>query len=756
MMSQTKKLSIAFYWHMHQPVYQLSANGDYLMPWVRLHAVKDYLDMALWAKKFDKLKLNFNFVPILLDSIIEYAEKDAHDIHSRLTITPKNKLNEEDKIFILNNFFDANYQTMILTNEEYHRLYQIVQAHGTTNTDIFTNQEYADIMALFNLAWIDPSFKTSNKDLKRLVKKGKNYTLEDRIQIIDLQRDIIRKIIPTLKRLANKNKIEITTSPYYHPILPILLDYKNIKKNAPADDEILSLRTELDAKVQTKMALDRVEQIFGKRPRGVWPSEQCVNGKTLDMLSQLGVEWSISDEGILASSINFEFEHDFKGYLKEPYHLLKTYEYKTKNSDIKMIFRDSTIHNLISFEYPHHNPIATANDLYDRIKVMQSKILSSPDKDHLLTIALDGENCWENYFEDGSSFLKTLYTLITEDDTLETVLISDYLDNTKENKLLPKIASGSGFNRNFKLWIDEPVKDLAWTYLKRVREDFSEFVKREPLNPNIELARKELFICEGSDWYWWYGEPNDSGRDNIFDFIFRTHLKNIYRYLGLDAPQYLDDPITDISPSKPSKYPKSLITPKIDGKKITDEDDEWNNAGCIEIPDGPVLRESKLFEKIRFGNDENNFYLKFNLNKYIKANAELSKRTYQMYIYLRKSGRKQALAPVRLINKTQNISPISMEKFHNEIQIAIRKDALQFMRLIKAIPGDMWVLSNTKSIETAYDEVLDLKIPFDSLDIKSGETLEFIFINANFGIKDFYIPNEMILSVTRPALVLNK
>ena len=492
MMSQTKKLSIAFYWHMHQPVYQLTSNGDYIMPWVRLHAVKDYLDMALWAKKFEKLKLNFNFVPVLLDSILEYAEKDAHDIHSRLTITPKNKLNNEDKIFILNNFFDANYQTMILTNEEYHRLYQIVQAHGTANTDIFTNQEYADIMALFNLAWIDPSFKTSNKELKRLVKKGKNYTLEDRIEIIDIQRDIIRKIVPTLKRLSNKNKIEITTSPYYHPILPILLDYKNIRKNASIDDEIQNLKTENDAKVQTKMALDRVEELIGRRPRGIWPSEQCINAPTLEMLSDLGVEWSISDEGILASSIDFEFEHDFKGFLKEPYHLLKTYEYKTKKSDIKMIFRDSTIHNLISFEYPHHNPIATANDLYDRIKVMQSKILSSPDKDHLLTIALDGENCWENYFEDGSSFLKTLYTLITEDDTLETVLISDYIEQTKEHKLLPKIAAGSGFNRNFKLWIDEPVKDLAWTYLKRVRDDFSEFEKREPLNPNIELARKEL------------------------------------------------------------------------------------------------------------------------------------------------------------------------------------------------------------------------------------------------------------------------
>ncbi len=754
MMSQSKKLSIAFYWHMHQPVYQLTTNGDYLMPWVRLHAVKDYLDMALWAKKFDRLKLNFNFVPALLDAIIDYAEKNAHDIHSRLTITPEEQLNHEDKIFILNNFFDSNYQTMILTNEEYHRLYQIVQAHGTVNTEIFTNQEYADIMALFNLAWIDPSFKTSNKELKRLVKKGKNYTLEDRIEIIELQREIIRKIIPTLKKLSDKNKIEITTSPYYHPILPILLDYKNIRKNAATDDELLYLKTELDAKVQTQMALDRVEEIFGKRPKGIWPSEQCVSGKTLEMLSNLGVEWTISDEGILASSINFEFEHDFKGYLKEPYHLLKSYQYKTKNSDIKMIFRDSTIHNLISFEYPHHNPIATANDLYDRIKVMQSKILSSPDKDHLLTIALDGENCWENYFEDGASFLKTLYTLITEDETLETVLISDYLEHSKEHKLLNKITSGSWSNKSFKLWIDEPVKDLAWTYLKRVRQDFSEFVKREPLNPNIELARRELFICEGSDWFWWYGEPNDSGRDNIFDFIYRTRLKNIYRYLDLDTPKYLDEPITDISPSKPSKYPKSLISPAINGKSIISEDDDWNNAGFIEIPDGPVLRESKLFEKIRFGNDKDYFYLRFHLNKYIKNNEELKKRTFQMYIYLRKTGRKQALAPTRLINKTQNIPPIAMEKFHNEIQIAIRKDELQFLRLIKAIPGDMWILGNTKTIEVAYDEVLDLKIPFDVLDIKNGETLEFIFINANFGIKDFYIPNEMVLSVTRPSLVL--
>jgi hypothetical protein len=230
----------------------------------------------------------------------------------------------------------------------------------------------------------------------------------------------------------------------------------------------------------------------------------------------------------------------------------------------------------------------------------------------------------------------------------------------------------------------------------------------------------------------------------------------VYKYLELNPPKYLDEPLSNMTTSKPSKYPRSLISPEINGKNVTDEKDVWNNAGYIEIPDGPVLRESKLFDKIRFGNDENNFYLKFHLNKYIKQNPDLTKRAYQMYIYLRKANHKQALSPVRLINKTANISPVSMEKFHNEIQIAIRNDKLQLLRMIKAIPGDMWVLERSKEIETAYDEVLDLRIPFDILEIKEGETLEFLFVNANFGIKDFYIPNEMVLSVTRPALVTKK
>ena len=728
---------------MHQPVYQLSPDGDYLMPWTRLHAVKDYLDMVTILDNFKNIKLNLNVVPVLLDAFIDYAEKGMHDLHSRLTVTDVKNLTKDDKEFILNNFFDSNYRTMIYPYDEYNRLFQKRQTMAEADVLAFSDQEYSDLMALFNLAWFDPSYKNEYIELKKLFKKGKGYTLKDREKIIEIQRDIIRRIIPAYRRYVEEGKIEITTSPYYHPIVPILLDIKSIKiankEGLPVD-----LKMPLDAKLQTVAALDRIEELIGKRPRGIWPSEHCVSPKELDLFKEVGAEWSISDEGILAESINFEFVRDFKGYLEDPYHLLKSYEYK---NGLKMIFRNSLISNLISFEYPNFDSEFAANDLYDRIKVMQSKLLSSPDEHHILTIAMDGENCWENYPNDGITFLKTLYELIEKDDSLQTVLISDYIEKEKHHKPLKHIASGSWINRNFKLWIDEPMKNLAWSYLKQVRDDFAHYVKKNPYNPNIELARRELFIAEGSDWFWWYGEPNDSGRDNIFDYIFREHLKNIYIYLGLEVPEYLDSPLS-ANAARPSRYPKGEINPILDGKDKTG-DDAWLNAGCIAIPDGPVLKENKFFDKICFGYDRDNFYLRFYVNEYLTNNPEFFNKTYQMYIYTRNSNKKHSLSPLRLINKTEKILPISKEKFHNEIQISINEGKLRFLRLIKAIPNNLWVLQNPKDIEAVFDKVIDLKIPFNLLDVAYGETLEFVFVNARMGVNEVFIPNEMLLNIKR-------
>ncbi len=738
MAAQTKKLSIAFYWHMHQPVYQLTPTGDYLMPWTRLHAVKDYLDMLVILDKFKNIKLNFNLVPVLLDELIDYGENGMHDIHSRLTVTDVKDLNDDDKEFIINNFFDANYHSMILPHDEFNRLYQKAQQNASNDIDIFTEQEYSDLMALFNLVWFDPIYQSRYPELKKLLKKGKNYSLEDRIRIIELQREIIRQIIPTYKKYIEDGKIEVTTSPYYHPILPILLDETEIKK-AQYKDFPTNLNMKEDAKIQTKQALDRMEELLGARPKGIWPSEQCISPRVMAMFKDLGVKWTISDEGVLSNSIKFEFVRDFRGYLEDPYHLMKSYNYE----GVDIIFRDAMLPNLIGFEYQNHSAEGSANDLYDRIKVAQDKLLSSPDDCHLLTIAMDGENCWENYAQDGEEFLSKIYSLIENDPTLETVLISDYLEKDTP-KPLPKLSSGSWVNRNFKLWIDEPIKNLAWSYLKQVHDDFQKFTEENPTNPNLEAARRELFICEGSDWFWWYGEPNDSGRDNIFDFIYREHLKNVYKFLGIEPPEYLDTPLLSAI-SKPSRYPKGEFTPNIDGK----DDDLWLNAGSIKIPDGPVLKENKFYDRICFGYDKDNLYLRFYINEFAKESLSALKQVNQMYIYMRNQDRKQSLSPIRIVQKQENILPISKEKFHQELQISIYDGEINLVRLVKAIPNNLWVIASPKNIKAVYGDVVDVSIPFDDLEINVGDTLEFLFVNANYGVKDYFVPNEMLLTITR-------
>ena len=738
MAAQTKKLSIAFYWHMHQPVYQLTPTGDYLMPWTRLHAVKDYLDMLVILDKFKNIKLNFNLVPVLLDELIDYGENGMHDIHSRLTVTDVKDLNDDDKEFIINNFFDANYHSMILPHDEFNRLYQKAQQNASNDIDIFTEQEYSDLMALFNLVWFDPIYQSRYPELKKLLKKGKNYSLEDRIRIIELQREIIGQIIPTYKKYIEDGKIEVTTSPYYHPILPILLDETEIKK-AQYKDFPTNLNMKEDAKIQTKQALDRMEELLGARPKGIWPSEQCISPRVMAMFKDLGVKWTISDEGVLSNSIKFEFVRDFRGYLEDPYHLMKSYNYE----GVDIIFRDAMLPNLIGFEYQNHSAEGSANDLYDRIKVAQDKLLSSPDDCHLLTIAMDGENCWENYAQDGEEFLSKIYSLIENDPTLETVLISDYLEKDTP-KPLPKLSSGSWVNRNFKLWIDEPIKNLAWSYLKQVHDDFQKFTEENPTNPNLEAARRELFICEGSDWFWWYGEPNDSGRDNIFDFIYREHLKNVYKFLGIEPPEYLDTPLLSAI-SKPSRYPKGEFTPNIDGK----DDDLWLNAGSIKIPDGPVLKENKFYDRICFGYDKDNLYLRFYINEFAKESLSALKQVNQMYIYMRNQDRKQSLSPIRIVQKQENILPISKEKFHQELQISIYDGEINLVRLVKAIPNNLWVIASPKNIKAVYGDVVDVSIPFDDLEINVGDTLEFLFVNANYGVKDYFVPNEMLLTITR-------
>ena len=726
---------------MHQPVYEIE--GTYLMPWARLHAVKDYLDMTLFLDRYPQLKLNFDIVPALLDTIIAYSN-GANDIHSELTVTDTSTMTNEEKSFIVNNFFSSRYETMVFRSENYKRLYQQRFSRDICNHDDFTNQDLSDLMALFNLVWIDPIHFKRYPRLQELWDKQYNYTLEDRIEIINIQRDIIREIIPTYKKFISEGRMELTTSPYYHPILPILADIKtSIKSVITTEGLPASLGMFEDAKEQVRSALDRIEEVFGVRPKGFWPPELCVGPKTLNILAKEGVKWTISDECVLASSINYDFIRDFKGNLNDPYHLLKVYEYQ--GAPIDVIFRDRNIPNLINFEYAGIDPLMAAGDLFDKIKIIQSKLLVSPDDSHMLTISLDCENCWENYQNDGNDFLDRIYSLIEHDDTLETVLISDYIENDGHKKPLNKIYSGSWIDRTFQYWIGEATKNKAWAYLKATKDDFEAFVKGNKHHPNIEAARKELFIAEGSDWFWWYGEPNNSGQDFVFDYMFREHLKNVYLILGLVPPEKLDVSLITTY-EMPFKHPSRPISPKMDGLLSSYQD--WYYSGNISMLDGPVFRESKNVDKIHFGCDSENMYFRLHINK---GPGEMSfvERISQFYIYIRNATRIGNRAYIRLISKTDNLYPILREKFEDELTLTLVKETLYPPRLTKVLHPNMWTLVNPEKIKIEYQEVIDITIPFDTIGVEKGETIEFFMANTDMGVKNTYIPQEILLSMTR-------
>ena len=750
----TKKLNIAFIWHFHQPVYQENFTDDFVMPWVRLHATKDYLDMLLRCEDHKKIKLNFNISATLLNSIEKYS-KGINDLHSKLLILKDNKLSEMDKNFILQYFFDVNYSTMIMQREYYAELYNKRYSKEDISINDFTDQEYFDIIANYTMCWIDTKFYLMYPELKYLSEKQKNYTYEDRKRIYEIQFDIIRKIIPYYKKFQDEGRIEISTSPYYHPIIPLLLDINEAKctynENLPSKSPLFAE----DAKEQTKKALDYFEKVFKKRPKGIWLPEHCISMASVDMLNDLGVNWTVTDEGILANTLGREFARDFEGNLEAPFDLCVHYKFNSRNNKVNVLFADSFFSNLVSFGYGNYDGHVAANDFYEKIKTVQSKLQFSPKEDHLLTIAMDGENCWESYQNDGNEFLDTLYELIENDDTLQTVLVSDFIEKAKPEKL-DNVASGSWINRNFDLWIGEPTKNLAWIYLDKTRNDLFKFSKEllenaktdeEKLEAQkrIDKAKEEIFVSEGSDWLWWYGEPNESSNDHIFDFLFRAHLKNVYGALDKPSPKHLDVPLASII-GKPIRQPRRHITPVIDG--IYDPNiNSWVDAGYIFLPDSPTFSAKKTIKGIYYGNDDDNIYLKFELNKNNLANSIYFIKN-QVFIYFKPESQ-TVISPVRIALRTENLYPVLENQFSHELKFSFNEHELVPPQLLKALYGGMWQVQLIRKVSYAFKDTIEVALSFDDLGVKPGERVEFCIIaGSNGNINEVY-PQDVLLSLTR-------
>ncbi len=519
-------LYLAFIYHMHQPYYKNLLTGESPLPWVRLHGIKDYLDMVEILSNYPKIKQVFNMVPSLLEQIEDYTKGQVKDKFLELSYKETSALTPQDKQFLLDNFFMINKERVISLFPRYYELYFKKEAKKEFNT-----QDYLDLQVYFNLSWFDPSFRDNIPELKKITAKARFFTEEDKRAALDSQIKILSRIIPTYKEFAEKGQIEVTLSPYYHPILPLLFNTqiaREANKKSVLPQPAFSYPQ--DAKAQIDTAVSFYQEKFATRPQGMWPSEEGVSEHILPFIMESGINWIVTDEAILFKSLKKK-KRDTET-LYQP-HLLKREE-----GTLSIVFCDRNLSDLIGFAYQGCKTEDAVNNFMHHLKNIASAF---KDQDILVTVAMDGENAWEYYTHDGHDFLELLYQRLSEADFLKTTTVSEYLRSHPAKSEIKRLAAGSWIYGEFSKWINNPVKNKAWEYLGLARKEWTQALnsKTPALDEKtLKLAWKQIYVAEGSDWFWWYGD-----NEMNFDSLFRMHLSNFYTLINKDVPGYLQKPL---------------------------------------------------------------------------------------------------------------------------------------------------------------------------------------------------------------------
>ncbi|MGB2769121.1 MAG: glycoside hydrolase, partial [Candidatus Zixiibacteriota bacterium] len=602
---------------MHQPYYKDPRTGQYKMPWVRLHGIKDYYDMAAVLDDFPQIRQTFNLVPSLIEQIEDYAHNRAYDEHLLLTEKPAKDLTDAEKEKILSGFFNCSFGTMI---DPYPRFRELFRKRGEDLQDLrrkvrdFDVQDFLDLQVWSNLAWIDPIFR-DDPFIRGLFRKGRDFTEEDKGGLLRQEREILAQILPKYRELQDRGQIEITFSPYFHPIMPLLCDTAVARFALPQ----IQLPEERfchpeDAEVQIRRGLELCERVFRKRPQGMWPSEGSVSEQIVPLAAKSGVKWIATDEEILFLSLAMGRAERARPARRHPAALYKPYRITVEGDDLSILFRDHTLSDLIGFVYSKWDPEEAASDFVRRLHRIRESIPPEELSNSVVSIILDGENCWEYYGNEGHDFLSALYTGLSEDKLIRTTTISDFLRNSGEPQRLTHLFPGSWINHNFRIWIGHPEDNLAWDFLKKARDALVEFEKKAEKTRRTEevlkAAWKEIYVAEGSDWNWWYGDEHEGPGTDEFDRLYRTHLLYVYELIGREAPEELYHPIKTQAVSTHFLPPTGYLKPTIDGKRSHYY--EWQEAGHFDTrkAGGTMHQVSSLVSDIYFGSDEKNAYFR--------------------------------------------------------------------------------------------------------------------------------------------------
>jgi len=548
---------------MHQPDYRDTVSNEYVLPWTYLHAIKDYSDMAFHLETHPRARATFNFVPILLEQLEDYSsqfkQKAIRDPLLALLVKPNlAEMSLDECHLTVKSCFKSHHEKMLSPFPHYQRLlqiYQLVEPMACDNFHYLTPQYKADLLVWYHLAWCGESLRRSNTVIQALMNKGVLFTFEERQQLFNIIGETISGLIPRYKALMQRKQIEISTTPYYHPILPLLIDFKSTldaMPYAPLPKYAKYADGQNRAVAHVVQAKKYHSSLFGKEPRGMWPAEGGVSNAALSIMAEHGVEWAATGHGVLANSLlkSQLSVTDKNEYLYQPYRVTNC------KQDILCFFRDDNLSDKIGFEYAKMHTGDAVKDFIQNLEYIH-QTSAQGDKDNrskVVSVILDGENAWEYYPYNGYYFLSELYEALTNHPDIEMTTFSDIVDlyQSKQYKtkglsapVLPQVAAGSWVYGTFSTWIGSKDKNLAWDLLCEAKKVYDSVLAKNGIAAEQRVAcERQLAICEGSDWFWWFGDYNSSDSVASFDQLYRRNLINLYTLLQQPVPAVLHTSIS--------------------------------------------------------------------------------------------------------------------------------------------------------------------------------------------------------------------
>jgi len=647
-----KKLYLSILWHQHQPFYKDTVNSIYRMPWVYMHSLKDYYDMLVLAVE-NKVKVTFNLVPILLYQILDYIKNPLQD--ELLAILYNNgPIHAREEKQLTTYAFSSMDQKKIHASPRYHELLT-KKNHGET----FTPEDYVDLKVHLLLAWFGQVSFRKEAWLHNLAQKDRGYSNADKEKILQYGESLLKTVIDAHRTAYEQGLIDVSTTPFFHPILPLLSSFQAARVSVPdipLPGAVSNMANDIGLQIQS--GKEYTEGILGKKINGFWPSEGSVSPAVIPEFAKNEVKWVATDQGILAHS--FALSHTPFGHNE----IYVPYDFSTENGPVRMYFRDTQLSDLIGFTYSQWDTQTAVNDFLTRLARIKDEF-TGPEGNPHVNVILDGENAWEHYPNNGYDFLDKLYKAIANAGWIVPITHTEAL--SLPGRKLEKLFSGSWIYSNFNTWIGHPEKNRAWEFLVKAKTAFEE--RKDTVDAKtLAEARFALSAAEGSDWFWWYGDDFYSHFSDDFDALFRQHVRNVYQYLGLSVPQELYSSIRGKHRGGLIAHPVDYLTVHPDG--LVEGFFDWLGAGEFDLTfDASTMHlATRRLQKLKFGPSQKHthgFYMA------IEGNLE---NPYQETLEIEILNNESIIIEWDMQNKT--ILPTDGQQKHLHIQIA-QKDVIE-------------------------------------------------------------------------------